>query len=313
MNLRYLGKRTLNRLCRNSSTGTTKISIPKTKSFQFDAESILNPKIKVDRTKFPIPQEKIDQIQKWTSDTLKFTPKDTTHFENMIIAPSWLLLRGLENPTRKYTNMGAAILRFIISTHLSQIFPTRFKGDIVLFEDLLYQDMIQDIRTIYQPQALILSNMDNTSLEDGYISEALIGSIYIDSGFESLYSFMNNSLLPSLKDKINKIDVTDYMELLKVLLQTKKMTPEYKFMNENVPKRPNEICVGLYVGDDFLEFGFGRNFSTAKYQVSKKVFLEFQSNDLRLTQLVEKNSNQRYIYSLKSILDGKLAQKITKK
>jgi hypothetical protein len=76
-------------------------------------------------------------------------------------------------------------------------------------------------------------------------------------------------------------------------------------MNENAPKKPNEICVGLYVNDKFFEYGFGRTFTIAKYQVSKKVYLEFEHNSFRMDRLVENASNQRYIHSLKSILDKK--------
>lgn len=292
------------------------IKLPALKDFTQNLEipatfEILNPKFKKDLSIYEIPVERKIEISNWEKDVLQYEFQNKDILNSIFLAPTYLLLHGKELYSKQFTYLGASILRFLISSHIVQQYPSQFIGDIVIIEKLLYEEMLDEIKTRFSPEKLVLTNMTDPTIEGGHIYEALLGAIYVDSGFESLYQFLSRDLLPHLKKRVNEIDKTDYVSKLKEILEMYKTYPEYRFMNKRVPIKPNEIFVGVFINQEFFEYGNGKTFNIAKYHVSKKLVKEFESNTYRLDQLREKHKNYAYIHSLKDIFKHK--KKVTQK
>lgn len=296
----------LNKFSRNF-----KVGIPKEHVFNFEPDEILTPVFKKDFSIYEFPLEKKEQISNWEKEELNFEFKNKDILYASFIAPTYLLLQGKEVPSKQFTYLGASILRFLISSSIIQQYPNQFIGDILTIENILYEEMLDEIRIRYNPEKLVLTNMTDPSIEGSYILEGILGAIYSDSGFQALYDFLSRDILPRLKKRVNEIDKTDYITKLREILAKYKTYPEYRFMNENVPIKPNEIYVGVFINQEFFEFGNGKTFNIAKYHVSKKLVQEFEGNTYRLERLQDKHKNHAYINSLREIL--KPTKKVTQK
>ncbi|MBI5324651.1 MAG: ribonuclease III, partial [Ignavibacteriae bacterium] len=120
-------------------------------------------------------------------------------------------------------------------------------------------------RKIHLDDFLMMSHSAAKSLEQGSDSiladalEAVIAAIYLDSGIDSAKKFILNTLLPVTMNKMVMVD-TNYKSILLEKAQGEgKPIPRYEVINEKGPDHDKEFTIAVYIGEELLGTGKGKN------------------------------------------------------
>jgi ribonuclease-3 len=103
-----------------------------------------------------------------------------------------------------------------------------------------------------------LSNLAN-------LYEAIIGAIYLDSGYKESEKFVQNSLLVHKNDILNKKKHYNYKSILLEYAQSKGMgNPLYKLINESGPDHDKFFKIEVCINDGPKAIGDGRTKKAAE-------------------------------------------------
>jgi ribonuclease III len=110
-------------------------------------------------------------------------------------------------------------------------------------------------------------------LADAY--EAVVGAIYLDSGFEAATAFLRRSLLdPALEGEVNDLDLPDHKSALQEWLQQRGLgIIEYRIRNESGPDHQKMFEVEVWHAGHKLSSSEGRSKKIAE-QIAAKLALE---------------------------------------
>lgn len=112
--------------------------------------------------------------------------------------------------------------------------------------------------------------------------EALIGAIYLDSGYESCEIFTKNYLLKNLPDIIQTGTYRDSKSEFQEVVQKKfKVTPRYNVISSIGKDHEKEFTSGVYIKDRLIATGNGRSkqdAETAAAQLAVKAIYEELNN-----------------------------------
>ena len=93
--------------------------------------------------------------------------------------------------------------------------------------------------------------MNNKELESSNLPEALIGLMSIEKGIPATYQFLYDNIFQDVKEELSKVDKTDYIQELKVVLKKINCQPEFKSSTKKLPKKYG-ILVDVFVEDEVL-------------------------------------------------------------
>lgn len=95
--------------------------------------------------------------------------------------------------------------------------------------------------------------------------EALIGAIYLDSGYETTKKFINEIILTKLTDVIDQKLYLDPKSHLQELAQAEQgVTPSYKVISETGPDHNKNFIVGCFLTNNKIGEGTGTSKQTAE-------------------------------------------------
>lgn len=113
-------------------------------------------------------------------------------------------------------------------------------------------------------------------LSDAY--EAIIGAIYIESGYEvakNVASGILNIVFPSIDTELIKDYKTKLQEKTQAIMA---QTPEYKILSTNGPDHKKEFEIGLFLNDELFARACGNSKKEAE-QSAAKIALERLNNE----------------------------------
>jgi len=111
--------------------------------------------------------------------------------------------------------------------------------------------------------------------------EALIGAIFIDGGIKKADNFVCEMIIkPSLEDGTHEYDRNFKGQLLEFTHANKLHSPQYKIVNESGPDHDKEFFVEVYLGDDLVGYGVGKNKKNSEQEAAKNA----------LAALIKRNS-----------------------
>ena len=94
----------------------------------------------------------------------------------------------------------------------------------------------------------------------GNTMEAVIGSIYLDQGYEAARVFILKNVLSELKEILELGSHIDPKSRLQEVAQAEmRVTPEYRVMSEEGPDHAKKLTVAVFIGGK--KFGSGTGFS----------------------------------------------------
>ncbi len=105
------------------------------------------------------------------------------------------------------------------------------------------------------------------------VMEALIGAIYLDSGFEEAEKFILKYILSDLETKQL---FYDSKTILQEKVQKSGQTIHYELINEEGPDHNKKFTVEAYIDDEAVSKGIGRTKKAAEQQAAYAVLIEWE-------------------------------------
>ncbi|HET8991589.1 MAG TPA: ribonuclease III [Candidatus Saccharimonadales bacterium] len=108
--------------------------------------------------------------------------------------------------------------------------------------------------------------------------EAVVGSIYLDQGYEAAKKFLEESILSTFSEILSSGSWMDPKSYLQELAQSKESsTPVYKVMREDGPDHDKTFLVGVYVAGQLRGQGEGPSKQAAQQKAAQSA-LDYYAN-----------------------------------
>ena len=201
--------------------------------------------------------------------------------------------RSISNETGNKTNnerlefLGDSILGAVCATLLYQNYKEKSEGDLAKIKAVVVsEDILSGIaRLLHIDEVLLLGRGEELSggrkkkaiLADAM--EALIGALYLDSGYAAVFDFVSRCLLP----EINKVTGANYHKDYKSLLQEHcqhffRNYPEYTLIKRTGPEHERVFWIEVTVGGKTYGPGIGRNKKSAEQEAARIAYEQSAEN-----------------------------------
>lgn len=174
--------------------------------------------------------------------------------------------------------LGDAVLELVTTEHLYHQMPETPEGKMTSIRSALVrkENLFEVAEDIQLGEYLLLSKGEDLGggRNNAYILantvEALIGAIYLDTGYEAAKTFIHGFVLPKLDKILAERLYRDAKSLLQEIAQEKhKLTPSYTILSEEGPDHDKEFEAGVYVGEDMLGKGLGSSKQAAEIAAAR--------------------------------------------
>ncbi len=178
--------------------------------------------------------------------------------------------------------LGDRVLALVLSKKLFNLYPYESEGNLdKKFASLVNRKTCLKIsKNLELEKFLILGNTykKNSKIEDKILSdacEALIGAIYLDSGYKVVEGFILKFWTDEIK-KSGKIEIDSKTKLQEYSLKRFKKLPTYKVLAYKGPQHiPSyKVSVKIY-GSNFF-FGVGNSKKIAEHDAAKKLLKDLK-------------------------------------
>ena len=175
--------------------------------------------------------------------------------------------------------LGDAVLELIISFKLFEKYPDKPEGELTGIRSALVrtESLAQQSRDLEVGKHLLMSRgeEDSGGRDKDYLLantyEALLGAIYLDSGYESCRTFVENTLLKKVDEIVDNELFIDPKTKVQELIQAKyKVTPTYQIVKEEGPDHEKYFTVVLKVNKKKLSEGYGASKQKAEEDAAQK-------------------------------------------
>eukprot|EP01080_Neovahlkampfia_damariscottae_P008008 gene8008-12473_t len=248
------------------------------KEYTFDYEKFINPtKEKYSNLKrdYELPENYQTLLKNWSSAFLDYEFKNPNLLLDVFVLPSHLLLTGKKPQTTQLAIIGASILNFILSSHTYQQFQGYNHNSILDFQIETRNALTKKIFEEFNFDEIILSKFKDASIESKHLLDSLIGGVYFDSDFETVYNIIETKILPHFTELVKDMEDIDYVIELENYLKDYHTYADYRFVEKNIfyrniPKKAGQIAVGVFVHEKMITFAHEVNFTKAKYLAAKQ-------------------------------------------
>ncbi len=193
-----------------------------------------------------------------------------------------------ENPTfgldqnERLEFLGDAVLELVVTEHLYQDFPEKAEGELTNWRAALVNaKMLTGVaEELGFNDFLLLSRGETKELGKArqYILantfEALIGALYLDSGYDACDDFIKKYLLVKLPDIIKNKSYQDAKSHFQEQSQDKVgVTPLYKVVKEWGPDHKKKFTVAVFLGKEMVAEGEGYSKQEAEEEAAKSALI----------------------------------------
>ncbi len=220
-------------------------------------------------------------------DFSKFEKKLGLKFKNKDLLTQAFCHRSYlnENPSFHLENnerlefLGDAVLELVITENLYQKYPKKSEGELTNWRaSLVNAKMLGELAgELDFNEFLLLSKGESKELGKArqYILantfEALIGSIYLDSGYKPCQEFIKKYLIKKLPEIIRKGLFRDAKSSFQEGAQERVgITPTYKVLRESGPDHAKHFIIGVFLGEELIAEGEGFSKQEAEEAAAKE-------------------------------------------
>jgi ribonuclease-3 len=179
--------------------------------------------------------------------------------------------------------LGDAVLELVVTDFLYKKYTNKTEGELTASRASLVNSVtLAEIASkVYLEELLLLSKGESkdtgkarqTILADAF--EAIIGAIYLDSGYLQAEKFITKFLLSEHKQIIERGLLKDS----KSKIQEKSqeifgLTPNYKILKETGPDHDKFFTVGIFFGNEKIAQGEGKSKQEAEQKAAQKALEE---------------------------------------
>jgi len=185
---------------------------------------------------------------------------------------------GLEHNER-LEFLGDAVLELVITDYLFHKYPDRTEGELTSYRAALVNtiSISRAASELGMDDFLLLSKGEtkDTGKARQYILantfEAMIGAIYMDSGYDMAQKFIADSLFQYTEEIVSKRLWQDSKSHFQEEAQEHVgITPSYQIMDETGPDHEKQFIVGVYLEEELIEKGEGRSKQDAEQEAATK-------------------------------------------
>jgi len=175
--------------------------------------------------------------------------------------------------------LGDAVLELVVTDHLYHKFPENNEGDLTAYRSALVNaNTCASVATdLGVNDYLLLSKGEakDTGRARTFILantlEAIIGSIYLDQGYDIAKKFIVEHILTLVGNVIKDGTWIDSKSLFQEKAQEETgITPSYKTVKETGPDHDKHFTVGVYLNKDLIATGDGQSKQDAEQEAAKK-------------------------------------------
>jgi ribonuclease-3 len=177
-----------------------------------------------------------------------------------------------ENPSFKLEHnerlefLGDAVIELIVTEHLYKEYPEKAEGELtnwraalvnakmmtIVADELGFNDFLLlskgETKELGKARAYILANT----------FEAVLGALYLDSGYEPCDEFIKKYLFKNLAEIIKTGSYKDSKSKFQEEAQERvSITPNYKVLKESGPDHEKSFTVGVFLGEELIAEGQG--------------------------------------------------------
>ena len=164
--------------------------------------------------------------------------------------------------------LGDAVLELAVTDFLFKKFPAKPEGELTSYRAALVNtvSLAESAQALGINEFLLLSKgeaKDTGRARDVILAdalEAIIGAIYLDSGYESADAFIGKNLYGKIDDIIAKRSYQDAKSRFQEAAQEKRnTTPNYETLSEVGPDHAKLFTVGVFIGTEEIARGEGQS------------------------------------------------------
>jgi len=195
------------------------------------------------------------------------------------------------NPSRENGNevlefLGDAVLNLAVSSLLLQAFPEAQEGILSKRRShLVKRSFLAHLsRELQLEQHLLLGKgelLDGGRKKTSILAnvyEAVIGAIYIDSGFNQALKIVHNHFNPYLNSERASSFFNDYKSLLQERTQqTHRLSPKYQVLVESGPDHDKRFEATVLIGKEVKGSGWGKSKKEAEQEAARNALAEMDS------------------------------------
>lgn len=220
-------------------------------------------------------------------DFSKFEEKINIYFKDKSILKQAFTHRSFLNENRgsglehneRLEFLGDAVLELVVTDHLYQKYPQKPEGELTAYRSALVNAItlsdcaskigVNDFLLLSRGEAKDIGRARQYILANTF--EAIIGAIYVDSGYEKAEEFIGAQLFKMIDDIVDKGLWIDAKSRFQEVAQDKiGVTPSYKTVKEVGPDHNKQFTVGLYLGNELIVEGSGKSKQEAEQEAARK-------------------------------------------
>lgn len=175
--------------------------------------------------------------------------------------------------------LGDAVLELVVTEALFLEFPEKPEGELTslraalvnskMLSDVSQRLGLNDYLRLSRGEAKDIGRARTFILANTF--EALIGSIYLDQGYEVSSVFIHRTLLPELESILSDKLYKDPKSLFQEESQERVgITPSYQVLREWGPDHDKHFIVGVFLGEEVVAEGEGPSKQVAQEEAAKK-------------------------------------------
>jgi ribonuclease III len=186
--------------------------------------------------------------------------------------------------------LGDSVLNLAVSHLLLKKFPDAQEGALsIMRAQLVKKSSLASLSKELQLEGYLLlgkSQQVNGGTEKSSILanayEALIGAIFVDSGFNRALEIIRRHFEPYLQSKTPSVLVNDFKSLLQIYSQQSHgVSPQYRVLNESGPDHDKWFQASVTIHGEVKGLGWGKSKKEAEQDAAKNALEEINkiSND----------------------------------
>ena len=182
--------------------------------------------------------------------------------------------------------LGDSVLNLAVSYLLLRKFPDAQEGTLSMIRSqLVKRSFLASLSKDLQLESYLLlgkSQQTNGGMQKSSILantyEALIGAIFMDSGFNQALEIIQEQFEPHLQAKTPPVVFDDYKSLLQIhYQQSHGVSPQYRVTNESGPDHDKTFQASVTIGDEVKGQGWGKSKKEAEQEAAKNALEEIST------------------------------------
>ncbi len=179
--------------------------------------------------------------------------------------------------------LGDAVLELVTTEELYARFPSKPEGELTSIRAALVNtNSISDAaKNLGANEYLLLSKGEakDTGKARSYILantfEAIVGAIYLDSGYENSKKFISDCLFGGIEKIVREKTYIDSKSLVQEKAQESvSVTPSYEVVSEVGPDHDKNFTIAIYFGEEKVSTGKGKSKQEAEQEAARNALVK---------------------------------------